>query len=124
MKEIPLSQGCVALVDDEDFIHLNLFKWYAKKSMTKWYAVRKQKINRHSMRGRKVKRKDTRKTIRMHNVIMKPNDDQITHHINEDSLNNQKYNLENCTFAENVQYAADIKKQRQEDNNPFGETAF
>ena len=29
MKEIPLSQGKIALVDDEDYADLSQFKWHA-----------------------------------------------------------------------------------------------
>jgi len=30
MREIPLTQGQVAIVDDEDYEWLSQFKWYAK----------------------------------------------------------------------------------------------
>lgn len=46
MKEIPLTQGQVALVDDEDFERVNAFKWCAKwHSKTKsFYAVRSKQL--------------------------------------------------------------------------------
>ena len=31
MKEIPLTQGKVALVDDEDFDRVNQYKWYVNR---------------------------------------------------------------------------------------------
>jgi len=42
VKEIKLTQGKVALVDDEDFEYLNRFKWYADTNrMHTSYAARK-----------------------------------------------------------------------------------
>ncbi len=40
MKEIPLSQGKVALVDDADFDRLSQHKWCAAKDRYTYYAVR------------------------------------------------------------------------------------
>jgi len=39
-KEIPLSQGRVAIVDDDDYAWISQWKWYANKSRNKWYAIR------------------------------------------------------------------------------------
>ena len=122
MKTITLTQGKFALVDDDDFAHLNLFKWYAKESKSGFYAVRKERINRHSMRGCKVKKKDERKTIRMHNAVMKPSQGYDVHHIDSDGLNNQRNNLELVTPSENNTYAAEKRKEnKQIDSNevPF-----
>lgn len=112
MKEIPLSQGKVALVDDDDYGFVNSFKWYAKKSRTgNWYAVRNEKMNLKSTRGmcRKARKKRKRKQIRMHNVIMRPLEGYVVHHIkhDDDRLDNTRENLEVCTVQENSQYAAD-----------------
>lgn len=109
MKEIPLTQGKLALVDDDDFASLNLHKWYAKKSHSQWYAVRKEGIRYKTPKCRK-KPKDTRKNIRMHNQIMQPEDGNVVHHKDENGLNNQKYNLQECTQTENVNYSIAKKK--------------
>lgn len=39
MKTIQLTQGKIAMVDDEDFERLNQYKWYALKSRNTYYAV-------------------------------------------------------------------------------------
>lgn len=40
MKEIHLTQGKVAMVDDENFEHLNQYKWCAAHDGYNWYAKR------------------------------------------------------------------------------------
>ncbi len=40
MKEIKLTQGKVALVDDEDYEYLNQFKWCAMNLKGYFYAGR------------------------------------------------------------------------------------
>lgn len=40
MKEIILTQGKVALVDDKDFEYLNQWKWHADESLRTFYAKR------------------------------------------------------------------------------------
>ena len=118
MIEIPLTQGKVALVDDADFAALNLYKWYAKKSDTQWYAVRKEGVRYKTPKCRK-KPKDTRKNIRMHNQLMNPQGDDIVHHKNENGLDNQRHNLECCTEAQNRQYAVDAKREKDNSYIPF-----
>ena len=90
MREIPLTQGKVALVDAEDFERLNQFKWYAHKSRKMFYAER----NSLSINGKW-------KTIKMHRILL-PSDDKmkIDHH-NGDGLDNRKENLRICTNQQN-----------------------
>lgn len=64
MKEIPLTQGKVALVDAADFDWLNQWKWCALASRTKnglFYAVR----NPPKINGKRIE-----PLIRMHRVIL------------------------------------------------------
>jgi hypothetical protein len=89
MKEIKLTQGKVALVDDEDYEYLNQFKWYAHKKPCTFYAER-------SVGNRK-----NRTLVRMHRVIMNTHDNMQVDHIDHNGLNNQKCNLRNCTASQN-----------------------
>ncbi len=84
MKEIKLTQGKVALVDDEDFERINQFKWYAHKIREMWYATRSS----------------TR--FYMHRVIMNAPSGMLVDHKDRDGLNNQKYNLRVTTNAKNL----------------------
>lgn len=45
MKEIILTDGQKAQVDDEDFKHLNQFEWRAEKHGKTYYAVTDMDIN-------------------------------------------------------------------------------
>ena len=96
---IPLTQGKVALVDDEDFEWLSKFKWYAAKARNTYYAKRKVPSDK----------KGKQKTIFMHRAILRRHyglfltDKQETDHRDWNGLNNRKANLRICTTAENLQ---------------------
>lgn len=92
MKQIPLTQGQVALVDDDDFEYLNQHKWYAHKRHGIYYAIR----NVYLENGK-------RSAIKMHRFIMnmQPSDKTMIDHIDRNGLNNQKHNLRKCTNQEN-----------------------
>ena len=89
-KEIILTQGKVAIVDDEDYEYLNQFKWYANKISGKFYAVRNSKINKKNV------------SLLIHRVIMKPIKGFVVDHINGLTLDNRKSNLRNCTHSDNI----------------------
>ena len=89
MKEIKLTQGKVALIDDEDFEYLNQFKWCTQKVPKTFYARRNKRIN-----GKQT-------VIYMHREIMKtPNDIEVDHQ-DHNGLNCQKSNMRNCSIQEN-----------------------
>jgi hypothetical protein len=79
MKEIQLSQGKTAQVDDEDFDALNQHKWYSYETRGKSYAAR----NAPRDGG-------PRKKIKMHAFILGVKD---ADHEDGNGLNNQRYNL-------------------------------
>jgi len=90
MKQIPLTQGKVALVDDVDFKELSKHKWCAYKRGSTFYAARNQPLGNGK-----------RKTIRMHRQIMDALGGVFTDHANHDGLDNQRSNLRSCTNSEN-----------------------
>lgn len=87
MKEIKLTQGKVALVDDEDFEYLNQFKWCAHKECNTYYAVRNAKNN-----GKLF-------TQYMHNLIIGIIG---VDHKNHEGLDNQKHNLRIANKSQNA----------------------
>lgn len=86
MREIELTRGKVALVDDADFEWLNQWKWTAFKSRTKWYAIRC------------VRKGATKAFIFMHRLvsgIVRPD------HADGNGLNNQRHNLRAANSSQN-----------------------
>jgi len=92
MKQIPLTQGKFALVDDEDFEYLNQFKWYAIKCDKTYYVCRKV-YDKETKKG---------KNLLMHRFVLGLTDPKIQgDHIDWNGLNNQRYNLRICSCAQN-----------------------
>ena len=96
MKEIKLTQGKVALVDDEDWGFLHLVNWYALRRRHIFYAVRKV-----------PKPSGGRKTEPMHRVVLarklgrEITPGMMPDHKDGDGLNNQRYNLSEVTHRGN-----------------------
>jgi len=96
MKEIPLTQGKVALVDDEDFEVLNAFKWCAGRDKRTFYVMRR--VRRPSGGWT---------TEKMHRVILMRKlghslaKDEQSDHVNGDGLDNRRENLQMATTAQN-----------------------
>jgi hypothetical protein len=89
MKTIPLTQGKVAIVDDEDYESLSQFKWYAVKCAKTFYALRKKPLSQ------------LRIAIRMHREIINPPVGFFCDHINGNGLDNRRSNLRIVTNAQN-----------------------
>jgi len=90
MKELPLSKGTVALVDDEDHEILKQFKWLTNSN---GYAFRYQ----FDADGR-------RRCILMHRQILglTSKDKVDVDHKSEIRTDNQKSNLRICTRSQNM----------------------
>lgn len=91
MKEISLTQGKFAIVDDVDYEELKAFKWFVVKSGGTFYASRKELC------------KTGRRNLFMHRQILRlENPEVITDHINGDGLDNRKTNIRACSNMENM----------------------
>ena len=101
MKEIPLTRGLVALVDDEDHARLSVHRWHADISGKTAYAKR-QVPGGKRQRG-----------IKMHREIMNPPKGFVVDHINGDGLDNRRSNLRVCTHAQNITNSRNRKWPRR-----------
>ncbi len=101
MKEIALTQGQVALVDDEDHEELSRFKWHAAAKMVKgekaFYAARTI-IESTLVDGKTFSRKIV---IYMHRLILGAIGSLKGDHRNGNTLDNRRENLRECTKAQN-----------------------
>lgn len=95
MKEIKLTQGKVALVDDNMFEYLCQWRW----SYNEGYAVRK-----NTERGVGL--------IRMHRIVLNVQNGFQTDHIDGNGLNNQIGNLRMCNHSQNA-----MNRKRSKNNS-------
>jgi len=97
MKEILLTRGKIAIVDDEDFTSLSRYKWRAHKDRKRniWYAVRSVYFPVQPSRSWE------NDTIRMHCQILQWFEG--IDHINHDGLDNRRSNLRIATATQNAQ---------------------
>lgn len=90
MKEIKLTRGEVALVDDEDFERVKVFNWYAQGwSRKELYAVAHSRLD-----GKRI-------LISMHRLILDAPKGVQVDHVNSNGLDNQRKNLRLCGHREN-----------------------
>jgi hypothetical protein len=102
MKSIPLTQGMVAIVDDEDYDLVSQFKWFAKRWKYGWSAARNLPRTMHG----------PRKTQRMHRLILMVPEGFVVDHRDRDGLNNTRLNLRQATKGQNKMNAIKVITRR------------
>ncbi len=95
MREVPLTKGKVALIDDEDFERVSQYKWLTRKIRHYCYASRDIEL------PRKADGRRRRRRVFLHRFIMNPPGDMCVDHINGDPLDNRRVNMRICTPTEN-----------------------
>ncbi len=99
-KEIPLTQGYVAIVDDEDWPKLSKHKWHVVLLRTGSYAARR---TRKSEGG-------NGSLVYMHRQLLGIVGSAQVDHADHDGLNNRRTNIRTCTKAQNM---ANLRKTRR-----------
>lgn len=99
MKQIKLTQGKFAMVDDSDFLFLSRFKWQAWKDSQSW------RVGRHGYVG------GTRGPILMSRLIMGFPRGEVDHK-DGNPLNNTRSNLRNATRGQN-QWNRGVQKRKK-----------
>ena len=94
MKEIQLTQGQVALVDDEDYERVSAHEWCAQKMRGSFYAARKVTLPN----GKRV-------TQYLHRFLLglAPGDARQGDHVNGNTLDDRDENLRIVTKRQNMQ---------------------
>jgi hypothetical protein len=99
MKTISLTQGKVALVDDQDFDWINQWKWHAQKRTYKcgkiiWYAKRSERYGQRC--------NGQQRAVYMHREIASRAGFPKVDHKNSDGLDNRRRNLRPCNNSQNT----------------------
>lgn len=98
-REIPLTKGYVAIIDDEDYERVSAYHWCALVTGDYVYAER----------GVRVGGKTT--TVLLHRFILQAPDGSLVDHENRNGLDCRKSNLRLCTKSQN-----NVNSLRRKDN--------
>src|SRR5688572_7656162 len=87
---VPLTQGCVSVIDASDIPLIAGFNWVAHRN---------KKDGAYYARSR---RRDTRETILLHRIILGAPPGLVVDHISGDTLDNRRSNSRRATIGNNV----------------------
>lgn len=89
MKQIQLTKGLFAIIDDEDFELISKYKWIAVKGRNTFYTQAKITVS-----GKRI-------TLNMHRLITGAIKGEFVDHIDGNGLNNIKKNIRRCNRSQN-----------------------
>ncbi len=92
--ELQLSNGRIAIIDAEDLAKVIRWRWHARYCKPLYYAART--TSTYPNHVRKVV------SIYLHSFLKNPPKGMQVHHVNGDTLDDRKRNLEIVTPAENL----------------------
>lgn len=113
MKEIPLTRGYIALVDDEDYDRAMQYNWRATTS------IEARRVYIYACRWKPIG-KGKRVIEYLQKFIL--NTPHLIDHVNRDGLDNRKSNLRLATFGQNNQNM--IKKQHKKNSSQYKGVGF
>lgn len=117
MKQVKLTLGFFALVDDKHFERVSQFKWYAsiESRGTKIYAKRRCRVSERE--------KWRTQCIRLHHFILdwmpKDHPGMVIDHDDDDGLNCQEKNLIEMTQEKNMEKVINWRRKGVKVSEPF-----
>lgn len=91
VREIPLTQGQTAIIDEVDYRRVSTLKWHARRDShvnDLWYAMRKDGAYDP--------------TILMHRFVIGARKGDKVDHVNGNGLDNRRFNLRLASHANNL----------------------
>lgn len=110
MATIPLTQGKLALIDDEDLAEISRYKW-SLRTDPRGYCYARTRLPRSEGGG----------TALMHRMILRAEPWQQIDHCNGDGLDNRRSNMRVCSHRQNQ---FNQKKQRRATSSIFKGVRF
>jgi hypothetical protein len=100
VKEIPLTGGGVALVDDEDFDRVSGYRWQRQSHAHTSYAKAPVYLGGKGSRDDKSGYKGT--CVSLHRIVMNAQKGQLIDHVNGNGLDCRKENLRFANASQNA----------------------